>query len=62
MPPQHSQIALSIETLLDLSEMTVEELTGRLRAAEDRYDDGDIVDKTGRLLLTEKDWLARSRQ
>ena len=33
LPPRYHQIAMSIETLLDLDEMSVEELVGRLKAA-----------------------------
>ncbi|XP_071684792.1 uncharacterized protein [Lolium perenne] len=38
VPPRLSQIALAIETLLDTSDMSLEEVTGRLKAAEDRLE------------------------
>jgi hypothetical protein len=47
----------------DAKTMTVEELVGRLRAAEERLEDKveQIVDKAGRLLLTEEDWLEKHK-
>jgi hypothetical protein len=52
VPPQYSQMACSIETLLDLSTLSIEELSGRLAASEGHgapdQEDG------GRLLLTAK--------
>ena len=36
VPPRYSQIALSIETLVDLDTLSIEDLTGRLKAAEER--------------------------
>jgi hypothetical protein len=41
----------------------VDELVGRLRAAEDRFDDKieHLVDKTGRLLLAEEEWLEKHK-
>jgi hypothetical protein len=43
--------------------MTVEDLVGRLRAAEERLDDKveQIVDKAGRLMLAEEDWLEKHK-
>lgn len=40
--------------------MFVEDLTGRLKVVEDRWDLGGNMDGGGRLLLTEEEWLARS--
>jgi len=49
--PEHlEQIAISLETLLDLNTVSVEEVTGRLRA---------VVDSQGRLLLTQEEWMAK---
>jgi hypothetical protein len=61
LPQCYAQIAISIETLLDLKTLTVEELVGRLRMAEDRIKVKTVTDKTGRLLLTEEDWVSRNR-
>ena len=36
VPPRFAQIALSIETLLNMSTLSIENVTGRLKAVEDR--------------------------
>lgn len=61
VPDNLEQIALSIETLLDLNDTTVEEVTGRLRAVEQRKTAAATTTKegSGSLLLTEEEWLAR---
>ena len=59
VPKQFSQIALSIETLVDLDQLSVEELTGRLKAAEERHELQQSTDSVGSLLLTEEEWNAR---
>ena len=53
------QIAISIETLIDLSSMfSLEDVTGRLKAVEDRAETA-MMTADGRLLLTK--WAARMR-
>jgi hypothetical protein len=58
--PQYSQMACSIETLLDLSTLSIEELSGRLAASEGRgapdQEDG------GRLLITAEEWATRQQR
>lgn len=49
VPGQYAQMACSIETLLDLNDMTIEEQTGRLAASEGRG--APEADTGGRLLL-----------
>jgi transposase InsO family protein len=63
VPTKFTQVVVSIEMFCDMKVMTVEELVGRLRAAEDRMEEkvDQIVDKTGRLLMAEEDWLAKNR-
>ncbi|WVZ94772.1 hypothetical protein U9M48_040631 [Paspalum notatum var. saurae] len=58
LPPRFEQIASSIETLLDLEDVTVEELIGRLKATEERhgYNGNDTIAK---LNLTEDELVAR---
>jgi hypothetical protein len=42
--------------LLDLNDLTVEELIGRLRSAETRCSIGGTEGSSSRLLLTEEEW------
>ena len=52
------QVTISIETLLDGNDLTVEKVTGRLRNVEQRKKNAaSAVDKQGRLLLTEEECL-----
>jgi len=51
---------ISIETLLDLKTLTIEELVGRLNMAEDRLSLETIIDKTQKLMLSEEDWEAKN--
>jgi hypothetical protein len=46
LPQRYAQIAISIKTLLDLKTLTIEELVGRLKMAEDRLAIESVVDKT----------------
>jgi hypothetical protein len=62
VPKDYSQMACSIETLLDLNAMSVEELIGRLRSSEGRGSDTPAQGANGTLLLTEEEWEARRRQ
>ena len=60
VPDHHEQVTISIEILLDVNDLTVEEVTGRLSNVEQRKKNtASAVDKEGRLLLTEEEWLAR---
>ena len=60
VPRKYQQTATSIETLLDLKTMSIEELNGRLLAVEDNSAlDND--DHSGRLLLTAEEWEARRK-
>ncbi|XP_073360469.1 uncharacterized protein [Aegilops tauschii subsp. strangulata] len=57
VPSRYSQMACSIETLLDLKNLSIDELSGRLAASEGRG--APEQDSGGRLLLTEEEWRAR---
>ncbi|WVZ61596.1 hypothetical protein U9M48_011448 [Paspalum notatum var. saurae] len=58
LPPRFEQIASSIETLLDLSDVFVEELIGRLKATEERHNLGGS-NSIASLNLTEDELVAR---
>ena len=59
-PETLEQVAISIETLLDLDNLSVEEVTGHLRNVEQRKKTA-ASNRQGRLLLTEEEWRARTR-
>jgi hypothetical protein len=64
VPKKYTQIALSMETLLDLSTLSIEEVIGRLKAVDDREEapPANPVYVTGKLLFTEEQWLARQKE
>ena len=61
VPKKYNQMACAIETLLDLDTMIVEDLTGRLKVVEERNDVDSGGSSSSQLLLTEQNWLARSK-
>jgi hypothetical protein len=58
--PRYRQLVVSIETLLDVGTLIVEEITSRLKAVED--DGGLTGDGGDKLYLTEEEWLERYKQ
>ena len=59
--PRYKQLVISIETLLDIDTLSVEEVTGRLKEATD--DKPSLAqDVAGKLLLTEEQWLERYKK
>jgi hypothetical protein len=62
VPKKFSHMACSIETLVDLDTLSIEELIGRLKAAEERYElEEPEVKPAGKLLLYEQEWFARMK-
>jgi hypothetical protein len=66
VPPKYSQIALSIETLLDTATLSVEEVTGRLKTVDERSDAAFALEQPllsgGKLYFTEEQWLTRMKE
>lgn len=60
--PRFNQLVLSIETLLDISTLSLEEVTGRLKAAEDSDQFLSSPSTGGTLHLTEAEWLERQKK
>ena len=63
VPSRFTQIVVSLEMFVDLKKLTVEELVGWLRAAEERLDDNSeqVTNKMGRLMLAEDVWLEKHK-
>ena len=55
VPAKYIQIALSIETMLDLSTLTIENVAGHLRAVDERLGQATATNDRGKLLLTEEE-------
>jgi hypothetical protein len=63
VPKKYTQLALSIETLLNFTELTIEEVTGHLKAIDYHEQlSSEPVTIGGKLLFTEEQWLARQRE
>jgi hypothetical protein len=58
LPPRYDQISASIETLLDLADILLDELIGRLKPVEEKMNCGD-KGSVARLNLTEDELVAQ---
>jgi hypothetical protein len=55
---RYKQLVLSIETLIGVFTLSIEEVTGRLKAVEDGGGKSSIVEE--KLLLTKDEWCERN--
>ncbi|WVZ58549.1 hypothetical protein U9M48_008815 [Paspalum notatum var. saurae] len=63
VPARFKQIVVTIQTLLDVSTLTLAEVTGRLKAAEEELEaPPPSVHHNGKLYLTEEAWEAKWKQ
>ena len=63
VPQRFRQIVVAITTLLDVSTLTVVDLTSHLKAAEDAFEPPpSAMHHDGKLYLTEEEWDARQRK
>jgi hypothetical protein len=64
MPKKYAQIVMSIETLLNFEQLTVEDVTRRLKAVQD-YEEGPHAEPgaaRGKLLYTMEQWRAFEKE
>ena len=62
VPRKYRAMVMAIEQVVNLRELTIEELCGRLLTAEEGYNLDDATDGVNKLLLTEEEWASRQRQ
>ncbi|XP_066384994.1 uncharacterized protein [Miscanthus floridulus] len=56
VPAKYIHIALSIETMLNLSNLTIKDVTGQLWMADERLEQEITTKDNGKLLLIEEEW------
>jgi hypothetical protein len=61
VPDKLSQAAVSLEMFLNLNNVSLEEVIGRLRVFEERAKPKKVTDAMGRLMLCEEDWEAHRK-
>ena len=62
VPVKYIQIALFIETMLDLSTLNIEDVTGHLRAVDERLEQATATNDSGKQLLIEEEWATRRKK
>ena len=58
VPKKYEQLVLSIETLLDFRQLSIEDMTGRLKVAQDCECASESEAAAGKLLYTAEQWRA----
>jgi hypothetical protein len=63
LPPCFKQITIAIKTLLDVSTMSVTDLSGQLKEAKEAFEEAPtLLQQDGKLYLTEEEWDARRKK
>jgi hypothetical protein len=63
LPPRFKQITIAIKTLLDVPTMSVVDLTGRLKEAEEAFKEAPTsLQHDGKLYLTKEEWDTRRKK
>jgi hypothetical protein len=63
LPPRFKQITIVIKTLLDVTAMSVADLTGRLKEVEEAFEEAPTsLQQDRKLYLTEEEWDARRKK
>jgi hypothetical protein len=63
LPPHFKQITIVIKTLLNVSTMSVVDLAGRLKEAEEAFEEvSTSLQQDGKMYLTEEEWDARRKK
>jgi hypothetical protein len=63
LPPRFKQITIAIKTLLNMSTMSVANLTRRLKEVEEVFEEASTsLQQDGKLYLTEEEWDARRKK
>jgi hypothetical protein len=64
VPKKYTQLALSMETLMDLSTLPIEEVTGRVKVVDDHEEPlpANLISVEGKLLFIEERWLTRQNE
>ena len=59
--PRYKQLVISIESILDISQLSIEEVTGRLNVV-DNVEPAPAHTVSGKLLLTEEQWIEKYKK
>ena len=58
---RYKQLVISIETMLDISQLSIEDITGRIKVADD-VETAPVHTASGKLLLTEEEWVEKYKK